>query len=81
MPEDSPTPIFSKLDAACSRLSHRVGRRWIRPLLQAIQPQAILQIINQSQRTLAALPVFFADLEKQGFKARSLADLETAVNA
>jgi hypothetical protein len=27
------------------------------------------------------LPVFFAGLEEQGFKARSLADLEAAVGA
>lgn len=36
-------------------------------------------IINQSRRTLAALPVFFAGLAEQGFGARSLADLESAV--
>ena len=36
------------------------------------------RIISQSRRTLAALPVFFAELEKQGFKARSLAHLEAA---
>jgi len=35
-------------------------------------------IINQSRRTLAALPLFFAELEKQGFKARSLAHVEGA---
>jgi len=35
-------------------------------------------IINQSRRTLAALPVFFTELEKQGFKARSLGDAEDA---
>ena len=34
------------------------------------------KIINQSRRTLAALPLFFRELEKQGFKARSLAHLE-----
>jgi peptidoglycan/xylan/chitin deacetylase (PgdA/CDA1 family) len=34
------------------------------------------RIINQSQRTLAALPLFFDELAKQGFKARSLAQLE-----
>jgi len=33
-------------------------------------------IINQSHRTLVALPVFFAELEKQGFKAKSLAHVE-----
>lgn len=33
-------------------------------------------IINQTRRTLAALPIFFSELEKQGFKARSLAHLE-----
>ncbi|MCX6846932.1 MAG: hypothetical protein NTU84_10335, partial [Verrucomicrobia bacterium] len=33
-------------------------------------------VINQSRRTLAALPVFFSELEKQGFKARSLAQVE-----
>lgn len=33
-------------------------------------------IINQSRRTLAALPVFFEALKKQGFKARSLAHVE-----
>ncbi len=55
MPDDSPTPILEKLDAACSRLSHRVGRRWIRPVLQAIQPQAILQIdgLRADQRLVA----------------------------
>jgi peptidoglycan/xylan/chitin deacetylase (PgdA/CDA1 family) len=37
------------------------------------------RVINQSLRTLAALPVFFAGLEQQGFKARSLAELEAAV--
>jgi peptidoglycan/xylan/chitin deacetylase (PgdA/CDA1 family) len=37
------------------------------------------RVINQSHRTLAALPVFFAGLEEQGFKARSLAELEAAV--
>jgi peptidoglycan/xylan/chitin deacetylase (PgdA/CDA1 family) len=35
-------------------------------------------VINQSRRTLAALPVFFSELEKQGFKARSLAHVEGA---
>lgn len=39
------------------------------------------RIINQSLRTLAALPVFFAGLKEQGFKARSLADLEAAAEA
>jgi endopolyphosphatase len=38
------------------------------------------RIIDQSRRTLAALPVFFAELERQGFKARSLAEVEAAVN-
>jgi endopolyphosphatase len=38
-------------------------------------------VINQSRRTLAALPVFFAELEKQGFKARSLAQAEAACSA
>lgn len=37
-------------------------------------------IINQSRRTLAALPVFFAELEKQGFTARSLAHLEGVID-
>jgi peptidoglycan/xylan/chitin deacetylase (PgdA/CDA1 family) len=37
-------------------------------------------IINQSRRTLAALPVFFAELEKQGFEARSLAHVEGSNN-
>ncbi len=35
-------------------------------------------IINQTQRTLTSLPIFFAALEKQGFKAKSLADVEAA---
>ena len=39
------------------------------------------RVINQSRRTLAALPLFFAGLEEQGFKARSLGDLEAAVRA
>lgn len=39
------------------------------------------RIINQSLRTLAALPVFFAGLEEQGFKARSLAHLEAVAKA
>lgn len=39
------------------------------------------RVINQSHRTLAALPVFFAGLEQQRFKARSLADLEAAAGA
>lgn len=38
-----------------------------------------LGIINQSQRTLISLPLFFSALEAQGFKARSLADVEGAV--
>lgn len=37
-------------------------------------------IINESRRTLAALPVFFVELEKQGFKARSLAHGEVFSN-
>jgi peptidoglycan/xylan/chitin deacetylase (PgdA/CDA1 family) len=114
--------------------------RWLRPVLQALQPQAILRIeglradqkmmaltiddspspettrildmlrdhdatatffihgarirgsaekrmvcrihdeghANQSLRTLGALPVFFSELEKQGFKAWSLAHVEGA---
>lgn len=36
-------------------------------------------IINQSERTLISLPLFFASLEAQGFVARSLADVEGAV--
>ena len=36
--------------------------------------------INQSRRTLEALPVFFEELEKQGFKARSLAQVEDEIN-
>ena len=39
------------------------------------------RIINQSLRTLAALPVLLAGLEKQGFNARSLAVLEAAAGA
>ncbi len=36
--------------------------------------------INQTRRTLGALPVFFRELERQGFKARSLAAVEAAAN-
>jgi len=36
-------------------------------------------IINQSQRTLISLPLFSAALEAQGFKARSLSEVEGAV--
>lgn len=38
-------------------------------------------IINQSLRTLAALPVFFTELEKQGFEARSLAHVESKTHS
>lgn len=38
------------------------------------------RIINQTRRTLAAMPVFFEQLEEQGFKAGSLANVEDAVN-
>lgn len=37
-------------------------------------------IINQSRRTLGALPVFFEELEKQGFKARSLEQVEDEIH-
>lgn len=35
-------------------------------------------VINQTQRTLTSLPTFFAELKKQGFNARSLAQVEAA---
>jgi peptidoglycan/xylan/chitin deacetylase (PgdA/CDA1 family) len=39
------------------------------------------RIINQSLRTLAALPVFFAELDRQGFRARSLAHAESVIHS
>lgn len=39
------------------------------------------EIINQSRRTLASLPVFFAELERQGFKAASLARVESVIHS
>jgi peptidoglycan/xylan/chitin deacetylase (PgdA/CDA1 family) len=38
-------------------------------------------VINQSRRTLTALPVFFAELERQGFKAESLARVESVIQS
>jgi peptidoglycan/xylan/chitin deacetylase (PgdA/CDA1 family) len=49
------SPILTRLAAACSGLSHRVGQGWLRPVLQALQPQAILRIegLRADQKMLA----------------------------
>jgi len=49
------SPILTKLARACSGLSHRVGQQWVRPVLQALQPQSILRIegLRTDQRLVA----------------------------
>lgn len=49
------SPILTQLAAACSGLSHRVGQGWLRPVLQALQPQAVLRVegLRVDQRLVA----------------------------
>ena len=52
------SPLLIKLAAACSGLSHRVGQGWLRPALQALQPQAILRIDGlQTDKKWVALTI------------------------
>jgi peptidoglycan/xylan/chitin deacetylase (PgdA/CDA1 family) len=55
MPRHRQSPILGKLATVCSGLSHRIGQRWVRPALQALQPQAILRIegLQEDQRLVA----------------------------
>lgn len=55
MSRHRPAPIITRLAACCSGLNHRLGRNWVRPALQALQPQAILAIngLRPDQRLVA----------------------------
>ena len=58
MSRHRPSKSLGKLARICSGLSHRIGTRWVKPALQALQPQAILQVEGlQADQRLVALTI------------------------